>query len=168
MAGARLLSYPLGPDTPTYRDNAKVELKPVSLIEEGGVANWFELRTINHNGTHVDAPWHFDPAGPRLTELDAGLFVYRRPVLIDVPRAEGELIGEIALREHEAKIAAADMLLVRTGFAAATRASHPERYGWQAPGFEASAASYLRSFSTLRALVMDFGTCFPSARRTPM
>jgi len=151
----RLLSYSLGPATPTYRDNPKVQLMPVSLMEDGGVANWFELRTINHNGTHVDAPWHFDPDGPRLTEVDLELLVYWHPVLVDVPVAGGELIGEEMLRRHEGRIADADMLLVRTGFGSATRSRDPICYGWEAPGFEVSAAYYLRAFPALRALVMD-------------
>lgn len=151
----RLLSYPLGPATPTYADNPRVELRPVSLIEDGGVANWFELRTINHNGTHVDAPWHFNPSGPKLTDLDCTWYVYDRPVIVDVPKRPGELIGEADLQPNREQLADADMALVRTGFGSEFRSSDPVTYGTKAPGFDPSAARFFHHLPYLRAVIMD-------------
>lgn len=152
----RLLSFPLGNDTPTYAGNPKVSLEPASLIQEGGVANWFTLTTINHNGTHVDAPWHFNPSGAKLTDLSPDWFVYRHPRLIDIRKDEDELITAEDLEQHDSEIGEADMLLIRTGFGARVRSQNPERYGWHAPGFHPSAGSYLKRFPNLRAVVMDF------------
>jgi arylformamidase len=152
----RLLSYSLGNDTPTYADNPKVSLQPASLIETGGVANWFTLTTINHNGTHVDAPWHFNPNGAKLTDLSPDWFVYQHPRLIDIPKGEDELITAEDLEPHASAIEEADMLLIRTGFGAQVRSQDPKRYGWHAPGFHPSAARYLKRFPMLRAVVMDF------------
>jgi len=151
----RLLSYTLSESTPTYADNPKVQIKPMSLIEEGGVANWFLVSTINHNGTHLDAPWHFNPEGAKVTDLGPEWFVYSSPVLVDVPKDDDELIYDKDLIVHENVIRHADLLLVRTGYGARVRDSDPERYGRKAPGFHPSAARYLKQFTQLRAVGMD-------------
>ncbi len=151
----RLLSYELGNDTPTYRDNPPVELRQVSSIADGQVANWFSLTTINHNGTHVDAPWHFDPAGRRLDELDPATFVFSRPALIDLPRGPAELITAEDLEPFADLITGADLLALRTGFGGLTRESGPGTYGQDGPGFAESAGLFLRRFPALRCLAMD-------------
>lgn len=151
----RLLSHPLGNATPTYLDNPSVSLTLVSSIGDGDIANWFELRTINHNGTHVDAPWHCNPDGKRITDLDCSWFSYGHPLLVDVPKGDDELIRDDDFFPYASLISEADMLLVRTGFGAATRTVDSARYGRRAPGFHPSAGRYLRSFPTLRAVVMD-------------
>lgn len=151
-----LLSYPLGPQTPTYGDNPPVEVTPACRIADGGVANWFTLQTINHNGTHIDAPYHFNEAGKRITDLDINELVFTYPVVLDIPKVDGELITAADLQEQHAAIAQADLLLICTGWAASYRASDPERYGRKAPGFAASAGRFLLDeCPQLRALAMD-------------
>jgi arylformamidase len=151
----RFLSYQLGGDTPTFGENPPVSLEPVSLIEKGGIANWFELKTINHNGTHVEAPWHFNSQGARLTDFRPEDFVFVRPVLIDVCKTDNELITDLDLMPHAARLEHADLLLVRTGYGALCRAADPRRYGRRAPGFDVSAGRYLLQFPELRGIVMD-------------
>lgn len=151
----RLLSYSLGPETPTFLDNPPVTVRQVSSLAEGGVANWFEITTINHNGTHVDAPWHYWQEGPHLTDLPLDAFVFTRPLLLDLPKDDGELITAADLAPHGDAFAQSDLLLVRTGFAR-HRTSDPARYGRRAPGFHPSAADILLApSSTLRAIGMD-------------
>jgi arylformamidase len=161
----RLLSYELGQGTPTYRDNPPVELRHVSKIADGAVANWFSLSTINHNGTHVDAPWHFDPAGQRLDELDPTTFVFSRPVLIDLPKGPGELITDDDLRPFGDALDGADILLLRTGFGARLRDADPGTYGQDGPGFAESAGLFLRRFAALRCLAMDIISAGAPAHR---
>jgi kynurenine formamidase len=132
-----------------------VELTQLSRIEEGAVSNWLELKTINHNGTHLDAPYHFNAKGKRLTDLDISELVFTRSVLLDIPKADGELIGEADLVAHAAALQGADLLLVRTGWAERTRRSDPARFGRRAPGFDASAGRYLLGETGVRALGMD-------------
>jgi kynurenine formamidase len=151
----RFLSFELGNDTPTFGDNPPVSFQPVSLIENGGIANYFELKTINHNGTHVEAPWHFNPGGARLTDFKPEDFVFVRPVLIDVVKTDNELITDLDLMPHAARLEQADLLLLRTGYGALYRLADPKRYGRRAPGFDASAGRYLLQFPELRGIVMD-------------
>ncbi|WP_425145116.1 cyclase family protein [Deinococcus sp.] len=150
-----LLSYSLGPHTPTYRDNPPVEVQWLSQTAHGDEANWLSFTTINHNGTHLDAPYHFNPHGRRITDLDLDEFVFRRPLLLDLPKQDGELISENDLSVHAGEIALADLLLIRTGWATLYRESDPQRFGRQAPGFAVSAGHYLGGFADLRALGMD-------------
>lgn len=149
------LTYPLGPDTPTYRENPPVEVRPFTRIEDGDAANTLELRTVNHNGTHLDAPYHFDPEGKRLTDLDLAEFVFDAPVLVEIPKSDGELITPEDLERVEPVLAGADLLLVRTGWAAACRRDDPKRYGLRAPGFAAAAGRFLLERSAVRAVAMD-------------
>jgi arylformamidase len=151
----QFLSYELGPDTPTYMSNPRVELQQVSSMDSGGVANWFSLTTINHNGTHVDAPWHFDSQGLRLDELPPEAFVFTSASIVDIPKGPGELITGEELEEHIGEFDVADMLLVRTGFGARYRKRDPTTYGSAGPGFAASAGDVLRRLPRLRCLMMD-------------
>jgi len=125
-------------------------------MSQGGVANWLEFRSINHNGTHLDAPYHFNPRGKRVTELGLEEFVFERACLLELPLRDGELITAETLKTHAVAIADSDLLLARTGWAERYRASDPVRYGRQAPGFAASAGRYLlEHHPQLRAIGMD-------------
>jgi arylformamidase len=159
------MSYELASDTPTYRDNPPVELRPFRSIADGDVANLVTLTTINHNGTHVDAPAHFDPAGQRLDQLDPATFAFWRPALIDVPKGPNELITADDLEPYAALIDGADLVAVRTGFGGLLRDSDPELYGQQGPGFAESAGFFLRQFPALRGLAMDIISAGAPAHR---
>jgi arylformamidase len=163
-----LLSFPLGPTTPTYGDNPAVTLTSQSRIKDGGIANWVELTTINHNGTHIDAPYHFNDAGKRLTDFDINDFIFTRPVIIDIPKHDGELITASDLELQAGNIGGADLLLVRTGWAHRHRKSDPKRYGRQAPGFGTSAGYYLLEKQPgIRAIAMDLPSAASPVEGTP-
>lgn len=151
----RLLSHPLGPDTPTYGSNPPVRVTVLADMARGDVANWLEFTTVNHNGTHLDAPYHFNPKGKRLTDLDINELCFAAPRLIDLPKGDGELITAADLQPHETVLRKADLLLVRTGWANAHRAEDPTRFGLQAPGFSSSAGHYLLNETSVGAVAMD-------------
>lgn len=152
----RLLSYSLGPETPTFLDNPPVIFRQVSSILEGGISNWYEITTINHNGTHIDVPFHFWQNGPRLTDFTIEDFVFSHPLLIDIPKGDGELIRSSDLAPYKLQFAESDLLLIRTG-AGRYRDTDPVRYGRRSPGFHPDAADVLLSSSSrLRALAFDF------------
>lgn len=151
----RFLSYELSEDTPTYVGNPPVMLKQVSSIADGEAANWFSIVTINHSGTHIDAPWHFDGAGLHLEELAPESFVYTSAVLIDLPRDRDELIRSNDLELYSERLARADLVILRTGFGERYRTTDPVTYGSAGPGFEESAGQYLRGLPLLRCAMMD-------------
>ena len=149
----KLLSYPLGLNTPTYGANPPVRLTILSDMSRGDVANWCELTTINHNGTHLDAPYHFNPRGKRVTDLAINELCFTAPRLIDISKRDGDLITVGDLSRHATENA--DLLLVRTGWAHKYRSSDPKRFGQQAPGFNSSAGHYLLNETSVRAVAMD-------------
>jgi arylformamidase len=164
MNGAPLfLSHPFDPALPTWLDNPSPSFEPYSAIADGDVCNQTIVSTLTHNGTHVDAAFHFDPEGRTITDYPPEFWVFRAPVLIDLPRGDGELIGAAELEPHREAFADADLLLVRSGFEA--HRGDRERYGRRAPGFAADSAPLLRALPNLRALAMDFPSASSPLRR---
>ena len=158
----RLLSFPLSPDTPTYPGTPRAMFQPASRIAAGDVANWLVVTTQNHAATHVDGPWHFNPNGRRITDIDPDEFLFRRPVILDIPKSDDEVVTGADLAARAAEIDGADMLLVRTGYGPRCRAADPSRYSLHSPGFHSSAGRYLvDSQPSVRAIAMDFlsATC---------
>jgi arylformamidase len=153
----RLLSHPLAPNTPTYPGTPGATFQPASRIANGDVANWLVFTTQNHAATHVDGPWHFNPNGRRITEIDPTEFFFRHPVVVDIPKSDDEVITGDDLAAHAALIDGADMLLVRTGYGPRWRSADPARYSSHGPGFHSSAGRYLVDHQpALRAIAMDF------------
>jgi kynurenine formamidase len=133
-----------------------VRFRQISSIAEGGVANWFEFTTINHNGTHLDAPFHYWQDGPHLTDFPIDDFVFTSPLLVDIAKEDGEFIRAADLAPYAEAFKRADALILRTGYAQRYRASDPQRYGRRAPGFHPDAADVLLApDSQLRAILMD-------------
>lgn len=153
----RFLSYPLSPETPAFPNCPQATFEPTSRIERGDVCNWVTVTTQNHVSTHVDAPWHFNPNGKRITELEPWEFFFESPRLIDLTKSDDELITDADLRRYSAEIAGADILMIRTGFGRKWRDADPVRYSQHGPGFEPSAGEYLiREQPSLRAIVLDW------------
>jgi kynurenine formamidase len=113
------------------------------------------LHLLGHFGSHVDGPNHFNPDGIKVAQVPLDRFVYERPVLIDVPKSDAELVRRDELEPHEAAIADADVLLLRTGWSE-VRKSDPVRYAHRGPGVAPDACTYLMDgFPGLKALALD-------------
>ncbi len=106
--------------TQVYPGDPLVRLASATTIAADGV-NVLEVHIGSHSGTHVDAPSHFVEDGPRIDELDLGLFV-GPAVVIDV-RGKGprERITVEDLRPYEHQLSEGVVAVVRTGW--------EERYG---------------------------------------
>ncbi|WKL01789.1 cyclase family protein [Paenibacillus amylolyticus] len=149
-----LLSYPLSVNTPVYKDNPPVEIQQQSSIDQGDLYNQFIITSLDHNGTHIDGPWHFNPQGLKISEIPIDYFIFTHPTILDIPKGDDELITKADLEPYEHQIAGSDLLLIRTG-PGNFRSSDPVRYSDHNPGFAADAASYLMVFDSLRAVGMD-------------
>jgi kynurenine formamidase len=68
------LSVPVGPGTVVYPGDPEPRLDVHSTIEKDGF-NLLSVSMGSQTGTHVDAPFHFDDATPRLDELGLELFL---------------------------------------------------------------------------------------------
>jgi len=113
------------------------------------------LHLLGHFGSHVDGPNHFNPDGIKVAQVPLDRFVYEHPVLLDVPKRHTELIRREELEPHEAAIAEADVLVLRTGWSK-IRKSDPVRYAHEGPGVAPDACTYLiESFPALKAIALD-------------
>jgi kynurenine formamidase len=151
-----LLSHPLSPDAPVWPGNPPAaRIKLVESTNRGDNANTTDLRLFSHSGTHVDTPWHFNPAGPAAWQLPVEAFVFESPRLIEVPAGERTTIGVEALAPHAAAIAEADLLMLLTGWSA-MRATDPARYAGDGPLLRPEAARWLLEVGPrLRAIATD-------------
>jgi arylformamidase len=114
------------------------------------------ISTINHNGSHVDVPSHFHPAGATLSDLDASTWRFESPLLVDVPVGDDHLIVASDLAPVlDGSDPDLNSVMIRTGFGA-VRDTEPDHYIGSNPGFGRDAADFLRTrFPRLRAAFCD-------------
>jgi kynurenine formamidase len=151
-----LLSHRLTADAPVYPGNPPAALiEPHHRIESGEADNSTRLALFSHSGTHVDTPWHFNPAGARAEDLPIEAFAFDAPCLLDVPTPSRAFIETQALEAHADRIAGADLLLLRTGWGG-RRATDPEHYPMDGPLLAPAAARWLiAEHPRLRAIATD-------------
>jgi kynurenine formamidase len=136
------LSHPLGPTTPTIPGNAEVRFTLLADHSRGDRFTQSTVETVNHNGTHVDAPRHFNANGLTITELEPDAWRFSSPVVLDLEAGDDELLTGERLRPHAQLLPAADAVLVRTGHGRFRR-SNPRRYAERNPGFDRSFGEVL-------------------------
>lgn len=66
------ISWPISNEVTTYKDKKDVRFSFVKQFNEDNV-NESKLEIGSHNGTHIDAPFHFIPNGKSIDELDLRL-----------------------------------------------------------------------------------------------
>jgi kynurenine formamidase len=152
----RVLSYPLSAAAPVWPGNPPAaETAPFSSISQGGKSNTTLLRLFSHSGTHVDAPKHFNDAGPAAVELPITAFIFSRPCVVEVPKPAGGFITQAELAPHRDALGRADLCLLRTGWSS-VRAADPDRYARQGPLLHPDAARFLvDACPSLRGVATD-------------
>ena len=149
----RILSYQIDENAPVYGSTPKPIINPYRQISKGDSSNSYIITIHNHTGTHVDAPRHFIPDGKAISDYSFDDLIFNNPLLIDCPKALGELI---ALEDiHTQKLEDVDCLLLRTGFGR-FRDSEQEIYRTQNPGIAPEVISWLRKeFPAIRCVGID-------------
>jgi arylformamidase len=74
------ISRPLSPATAQWPGDTPTSIKRLLSITGGANINLSTITASVHNGTHADAPLHFDAAAPAIEALD--LAVYVGPCLV--------------------------------------------------------------------------------------
>jgi arylformamidase len=145
------ISYDLTPGMPVYAGNPTNRIEPLDSLKEGGSCNTFSITLFNHNGTHIDAPNHFDCDGRKICDYRIEDYIFNRPFLVDIPKKEGESISAEDLCFSGPQDC--DILLVRTGFSRKRREmAYADCNPWLSPG----AARFIRChFNKLRAIGID-------------
>jgi len=137
------LSQEIGPDTQMFPAYPRPAFTQWTTREVHGFLAE-SLFLVSHTGTHVDAPWHFEPQGKKLDEIPLDSFLARGHVL-DVRglRSKGLIskrrIGQARARLHEG-IGKGDALLLRTGW---ERRRGTPAYLFENPGLSEEAAREL-------------------------
>ncbi len=104
------ITRPLHCGTPPWPGDRHVEFKFVASIPEGSAVNIGNLSLSVHNGTHADAPFHYNNAGLTIDQLPLDLHIGPAQVL----DARGHATISTALLESLGA-GAAPRLLLRTG-----------------------------------------------------
>jgi arylformamidase len=152
----KLLSYPIYENDPGWPGNFKAEITENSSIAKGDIANTYMIRMLNHFGSHMDGPRHFNDDGARLSELPLSTFIYEKPLLLDLPMGELGSVTAADLQPHAERIRTADLLMMRSGFAA-MREENPEAYAQRGPSVAEDACRYLiDEHPQLKAIAMDW------------
>lgn len=84
------VSLTISEDLPVWPGDPKIELKKISQIEDGELANVTHISTCVHIGTHVDAPDHFLGDGQTVENLPLDLLVGAAAV-VELP-----VVGQIS------------------------------------------------------------------------
>jgi kynurenine formamidase len=150
------LSYDLDENTPAPAGLDRVKIKKISDILKGDISNVYQISLCNHVGTHIDGPNHFNPGKPSIDKYKIGTFIFNYPVILDIPKSDGQIILKEDLATYEELLRIADIVLIRTGFSK-IRKKNLYRYEQESPGFSANAAEYIvmGDFPNLRALAID-------------
>ena len=136
--------------TLTTRDRAfpgapTMHIQPFESMEKGDLLNTYQVTLFNHFGTHMDGPNHFNGNGRQLYEMELSRFIFERPLLIDIPKGEGEKVLAEDLLPYGEKIKEADLLLIRSGFGGMRQTDskvYSERPGGLLPGGPVLSGSF--------------------------
>ncbi len=141
------ISVPNRPGQHVYPGDPEPRVAPVRTIAGGDVCNLSLLTLGSHTGTHVDAPYHFLPDGPRLGEVPLDRMIGEALVadLRGRPAVDASALAPLPVRPG-------DILLCRTDNSAR----------WAAPEFQRDftyltedAAAWLVARG-VRAVGMDY------------
>ena len=149
------LSYTLGENIPKWPTNPNERYVAEISTGRGEHCNANSVFHHIHNGTHVDAPRHFDHNGKTIDELPIEDFYYTRPFVLNVPKEKGQRITLDDIKSNEAEISKCDILLIYTGYCD-IRENDPEAFVNGFPSIAPDAARYLREgFPELKAIALD-------------
>lgn len=146
----------------TLKDSAfpgapTMKLFPFEVIgEEGAACNTYRIELFNHFGTHMDGPEHFAPGKKQLWEMELETFISESPLLLDIPKGEGEGVLPEDLLPFDEALKKADMLFIRSGFES-VRYSDNSRYSARGPSVSAAAARLIVDrWPNLKAIGLDW------------
>lgn len=149
------LSYPLSETAPKWPTNPDEKYYVVASPENGDVNTTSSVYHHMHNGTHFDAPRHFDPKGQTIDELPVEDFYYTRPFVLKLNKQKGEMVTLADIRPHLETLADCDILFIYTGYSQ-YRAAQPEIFMNDFPYISAELAAYIRKcLPKLKAVAVD-------------
>jgi arylformamidase len=110
------MAYPLSPEIPVFPVLPHDEFIPLSRMNRGGEANNTAVKHPLHNGTHVDAPYHFYDAGRTIDQIPITEFVFSKPLIVRKDLRKGGLLQPEDIEAAGPMLRSADILLLCTGY----------------------------------------------------
>ena len=149
----KYLSYYISNETPLYGNGKGIHFSPDKEMIKGDSCNTINLAFPNHSGTHIDFPYHFNPAGKTINDYPAEYWQFDYVETIDLSGKvdDNQIIGpELFIGRGNKKT---ELLLIKTGYGAYRST---DRYTLTPPGLSANLAPFLRTnFPQLRCIGMD-------------
>ncbi len=103
------ISVPLSETTPVWPGDTRIQLKTITSRDQGNEYHVSQFTFSSHNGTHIDAPFHFLNAGTKLPEIPVSRFLIRTNVI------EYSNAGHITEKFiHSLRLEGAESLLFKT------------------------------------------------------
>jgi arylformamidase len=148
------LSYKVEEEMPVYPGLPGDKFQPHTRMAKGDPSNTTLIIHFLHNGSHVDAPFHFHDAGKTIDEIPIEDFVYERPFVIQKKLKRSELIQLEDLTSCVDELRAADILFLCTGYGALR--NDRDVYADDFPAVSEEAARYIRTeLLNLKAVAID-------------
>jgi len=150
------LSHVLNENTPTYNNQSKVTISKKSSIQNGQSANSSLLSFSSHDGTHVDAPFHFVQNGKKIDSYEAMDWIFNNPLVLKAKCESKKTIQieDISLPQYSTnQTNKIDLILIKSNF---ETQRGKETYWKENPGIsEALSQGILKLFPMIRAIGVD-------------
>jgi arylformamidase len=137
------MAYPLSPDIPVFPGLPLDEFIPHTRMSKGDESNTTMVRHFLHNGTHVDAPFHFYDKGLTIDQVPVEKFFYAKPLVVQKKLSSAGLIQVDDLKAAGKALFNADILLFITGYYALR--TDKSIYAGDFPSLSREAAEYIRT-----------------------
>lgn len=148
------LSYELSENIPVYPGSPREEFKENTRIMNGDPSNTTIITHYLHNGSHVDAPFHFDKDGAGIHLVQIETFYFQSPLVVNCKKNRSELILLHDVMEYEKYLNTADILLFNTQYSRLR--NDPKKYADDFPSLSLEVASFIRNeLTNVKAVGID-------------
>ena len=147
------LSHPLRDGMSSFPGDPVLSVKPFHTTSSPAKCNVSQVAMGTHQGTHLDAMFHFLDDGKTIDQMPLEWF-HGPARMIRVPKNAGDIIDVADLSKHEAVLQPGARILLNTGW---FREFGNERFFTEFPSMTQDAARYLAS-RKLRLIGMDMPT----------
>jgi kynurenine formamidase len=133
------LSHPWGTHTPVFPGYPDIRIHRSVTHASHGVMSQ-HIRTVMHNGTHVNAPIHLIQRGAGVGDLELERF-FGSGVVLPIAKERWGLVTAEDLESASPEVFADDIVIVHTGWN--RKYSDSQEYFGEGPGLSAEAAEWL-------------------------
>lgn len=148
------LSYKFDKNMPIYPGSPEEEIVPVTRILQNDPSNTTTIKHFIHNGTHVDAPFHFYDKGNTIDQIPIEKFVYKKPLIIHKELKKSKLIEVEDLIKYGRELYSADILFFYTGYCKIR--NKPDLYVDDFPAISEKTARFIRTeLLNIKAVAID-------------